>query len=173
MSKNNGEFRRDWFDRRQRWAPRYVNEQIVEVWECGSCGKIVDMSILCVYALLVKRTCPHHGTCSLLFCRTTGRFYWVCLSPQPLDENDTPLYLDTCVFEQVEDAITDATTLVSVMFANNETGVIQPIKEIGAVCRKHKVLFHTDASTCLPCGYLAPYFKQMSRRVAEMKFPNL
>lgn len=47
--------------------------------------------------------------------------------------------------EQVEDAITDATTLVSVMFANNETGVIQPIKEIGAVCRKHKVLFHTDA----------------------------
>ncbi len=47
--------------------------------------------------------------------------------------------------EALEAAITDQTTLVSVMFANNETGVIQPIAEIGAICRKHKVLFHTDA----------------------------
>lgn len=47
--------------------------------------------------------------------------------------------------EALEAAITDQTTLVSVMFANNETGVVQPIAEIGAICRKHKVLFHTDA----------------------------
>lgn len=47
--------------------------------------------------------------------------------------------------EELENAITDKTTLVSVMFANNETGVIQPVAEIGAICRKHKVLFHTDA----------------------------
>ncbi len=46
---------------------------------------------------------------------------------------------------QVEDAIREDTCLVSVMFANNEIGTIQPIAEIGAVCRKHKVLFHTDA----------------------------
>lgn len=46
---------------------------------------------------------------------------------------------------QVAEAITDATCLVSVMYANNETGAIQPIREIGALCRKHGVLFHTDA----------------------------
>jgi cysteine desulfurase len=47
--------------------------------------------------------------------------------------------------QQIADAITDKTVLVSVMHANNETGVIQPIAEIGAVCRAKKVWFHTDA----------------------------
>ena len=47
--------------------------------------------------------------------------------------------------EQVEAAIRPDTALVSIMFANNETGVLQPIAEIGAVCRKHGVLMHTDA----------------------------
>ena len=47
--------------------------------------------------------------------------------------------------EQVRDAIREDTCLVSVMFANNEIGTIQPIAEIGAVCREKGVLFHTDA----------------------------
>jgi cysteine desulfurase len=47
--------------------------------------------------------------------------------------------------QQVADAIRPTTVLVSVMFANNETGVIQPIAEIGRVCHDKKVLFHTDA----------------------------
>lgn len=47
--------------------------------------------------------------------------------------------------EQVEAAIRPDTCLVSVMFANNEVGTIQPITEIGTVCQKHGVLFHTDA----------------------------
>jgi cysteine desulfurase len=42
-------------------------------------------------------------------------------------------------------AITDRTILVSIMFANNEIGVVQPIAEIGRICRDKKVLFHTDA----------------------------
>ena len=46
---------------------------------------------------------------------------------------------------QVAEAITDTTCLVSVMYANNETGAIQPIREIGTLCRKRGVLFHTDA----------------------------
>lgn len=46
---------------------------------------------------------------------------------------------------QVAEAITDTTCLISVMYANNETGAIQPIREIGALCRKRGVLFHTDA----------------------------
>lgn len=48
--------------------------------------------------------------------------------------------------EQIESAISDRTVLVSVMFANNETGVIHPISEIGRVCRRHEILFHCDAA---------------------------
>ena len=47
--------------------------------------------------------------------------------------------------DEVEAAIRDDTCLVTVMFANNEIGTIQPIREIGAVCKKHGVLFNTDA----------------------------
>ena len=47
--------------------------------------------------------------------------------------------------EQVADAIREDTCLVTIMFANNEIGTIQPIAEIGKVCREKNVLFHTDA----------------------------
>lgn len=47
--------------------------------------------------------------------------------------------------EQLEQAIGPDTALVSIMAANNEVGTIQPIAEIGALCRRHGVLFHTDA----------------------------
>jgi cysteine desulfurase len=47
--------------------------------------------------------------------------------------------------EDVEAAIRDDTCLVSVMYANNEIGTIQPIKEIGAICKKRGIPFHTDA----------------------------
>ena len=47
--------------------------------------------------------------------------------------------------EEVEEAIREDTCLVTIMYANNEIGTIQPIREIGTICRKHGVLFHTDA----------------------------
>lgn len=47
--------------------------------------------------------------------------------------------------EELKNAITDKTILVSVMFANNEIGTIEPVKEIGKICRERKVIFHTDA----------------------------
>lgn len=47
--------------------------------------------------------------------------------------------------EDIKNALRDDTCLVSVMYANNEIGTIQPVKEIGAVCRERGVLFHTDA----------------------------
>ena len=47
--------------------------------------------------------------------------------------------------EDVDSAIRDDTCLVTIMFANNEIGTIQPIREIGEVCKKRGVLFHTDA----------------------------
>ncbi|MEG2737883.1 cysteine desulfurase NifS [Clostridium sp.] len=60
----------------------------------------------------------------------------------------TYLDVDEEGFVSVEDfknAITDKTILASIMFANNEIGTLEPIKEIGAICRERKILFHTDA----------------------------
>ncbi len=47
--------------------------------------------------------------------------------------------------EKLKRSITKETALVSIMFANNEVGTIQPIKEIAQICKQHNVLFHTDA----------------------------
>lgn len=47
--------------------------------------------------------------------------------------------------DKVRDAITDRTTLISVMFANNEVGAIQPVREIGDIAREKGIPFHTDA----------------------------
>ena len=51
--------------------------------------------------------------------------------------------------EQLEQAITDKTILISIMFANNEVGTIQPVKEIAEIAKKHGVWFHTDAVQAL------------------------
>ncbi|MBC5775050.1 IscS subfamily cysteine desulfurase [Pontibacter sp. KCTC 32443] len=48
--------------------------------------------------------------------------------------------------KQLEEAITDKTILISIMYANNEVGVIQPIKEVSAIAKKHGILFFTDAT---------------------------
>ena len=45
----------------------------------------------------------------------------------------------------LEKAITDKTILISIMYANNEIGTIEPVAELGAIARKHKIPFHTDA----------------------------
>ncbi len=58
-----------------------------------------------------------------------------------LDVHENGLVLPS----EAESAIREDTCLVSVMYANNEIGTIQPIREIGAICRRHGVLFHTDA----------------------------
>ncbi|KYH29982.1 MULTISPECIES: cysteine desulfurase NifS [Clostridium] len=68
--------------------------------------------------------------------------------------------------EDVRAAITDKTILVSIMFANNEIGTIQPIKEIGAVCREKKVLFHTDAVQAV--GHVPIDVKEMNIDLLSM-----
>lgn len=65
-------------------------------------------------------------------------------------EGFTVTYLDVhengiVVPEELEAAITDKTGLVTIMYANNEIGTIQPIPEIGEICKRHGILFHTDA----------------------------
>lgn len=58
-----------------------------------------------------------------------------------------PVQADGMVdLKQLEAAITEKTILISIMYANNEIGVIQPVKEISAIAKKHGVLFHTDAT---------------------------
>lgn len=57
-----------------------------------------------------------------------------------------PVYEDGIVrVEDLENAIDDKTALVTIMTANNEIGTIQPIKQLGEVCKRHNVVFHTDA----------------------------
>ena len=59
---------------------------------------------------------------------------------------------------EVESAIRDDTCLVTVMYANNEIGTVQPIKEIGEICRRKNVVFHTDAVQAL--GHIPVNVKQ-------------
>lgn len=62
--------------------------------------------------------------------------------------------------EDVENAITDETCLVTIMTANNEIGTIQPIAEIGKICKEKGVLFHTDAVQAV--GHIPVNFKDMN-----------
>lgn len=62
--------------------------------------------------------------------------------------------------EDVENAITDETCLVTIMTANNEIGTIQPISEIGEICKKKGVLFHTDAVQAV--GHISVNVKEMN-----------
>ena len=93
---------------------------------------------------IVSTAMEHHAILHTLEALEAQGFTVTLLRPQP----------DGIVTAtQVAEAITDNTCLVSVMYANNETGAIQPIREIGALCRKRGVLFHTDAVQA--AGHLA------------------
>ena len=51
-----------------------------------------------------------------------------------------------CDLDEIESLMTRQTLCVTAMFVNNEIGVIQPIKELGALCHRKRVFFHTDAA---------------------------
>ncbi len=85
---------------------------------------------------IITTAIEHHAvlaTCAALEC---DGFKVTCVKPD-INGIVSP--------QQISEAITSKTILVSVMTANNEIGTIQPIKEIAEICKKNDVLFHTDA----------------------------
>lgn len=80
-------------------------------------------------------------------------------------------YLDVDEFglidlEQLKNAITDKTILISIMYANNEIGTIQPIKEIGEIAKANKVYFHTDAVQAM--GHIKVDVKELNIDLLSM-----
>ena len=76
---------------------------------------------------------------------------------------------------QVEEAIRPDTILVTIMFGNNEIGVLQPIREIAALCKKHGVLFHSDATQAvgkIPVDVVADNIDLMSFTAHKMYGPK-
>jgi cysteine desulfurase len=77
--------------------------------------------------------------------------------------------------DQLEAAITPKTILISIMYGNNEIGVVQPIEEISAIARKHNVLFHTDATQAvgkIPVDVMAQNIDLMSFSAHKMYGPK-
>lgn len=77
--------------------------------------------------------------------------------------------------DMLRDAITDKTILVSIMYANNEIGVIQPVAEIGKICKEKGVLFHTDgvqAAGKIPVNVLTENIDIMSLTAHKMYGPK-
>ncbi len=77
--------------------------------------------------------------------------------------------------EQIAEAMKPNTVLVSVMYGNNELGVIQPIREIGALCKERGVLFHTDATQAvgkIPVDVMADHIDLMSFTAHKMYGPK-
>ncbi len=75
----------------------------------------------------------------------------------------------------IEAAITPKTILISIMYGNNEIGVLQPIEEISAIARKHDILFHTDATQAVgkvPVDVMAQNIDLMSFTAHKMYGPK-
>jgi cysteine desulfurase len=84
-------------------------------------------------------TCVTEHKCVLDSCRH--------LQEEGFDVTYLPVHENGLIdLEQLKSAITEQTVLVSIMAVNNEIGVIQPLKEIGAICRERGVFFHTDCA---------------------------
>ena len=129
-----------------------ARQQAAQVLNCApkevfftSGGSEADNQALISAAALGKK----HGKCHII--STAMEHHAILHTLEALEEQGFTVTLlrpqadGIVTATQVAEAITDTTCLVSVMYANNETGAIQPIREIGALCRKHGVLFHTDA----------------------------
>ena len=115
-----------------------------EIYFTGSGSEADNWALKATYELLQKKgnhiittKIEHHAilhTCEYLEKNRGARVTYL-----DVDENGI------VKLEDLEKAITPETILISVMFANNEIGTVQPIKEIGQIAREHGIYFHTDA----------------------------
>ena len=85
---------------------------------------------------IISTACEHHAVLHTLAALEKEGFTYTLL-----DVHEDGLVRP----EELEAAIRDDTCLVTIMYANNEIGTVQPIAELGAICKKHGILFHTDA----------------------------
>ena len=127
-------------------------ERVAEVWKCKA-SEVVFTSgatesinlAICGTARLLRDKGLHLITSAVEHHAVLRSFEYLVnkegfsLTTLPVDSEGKVSPLD------LENAITDDTILVSVMAANNETGLIQPVSELGEVCRRFGVCFHTDA----------------------------
>ena len=88
-----------------------------------------------------KKTCPHHRCGTLCQYKILQIF-----GGAGVQDTKLPVERDGSIdLHLLAKSIRNDTAIVSVMWANNETGVLFPVEEIAAICRSHEVLFHTDA----------------------------
>lgn len=101
---------------------------------------------------IITQVTEHPGVINL--CRALERLHGFRVTYLPVDSSGrvSPA--------AVEDAITDATVLITIMHANNETGTLQPIAEIAEIAHRHGVLMHTDAAQSVG---------KISVRIAELR----
>jgi len=139
-----GQMARSAVDRAREQVARAINAQPAEIYFTGGGSEADNMALKGIAESYAKKgshiittKIEHHAI--LHTCEWLEKQRGVSVTYLDVDEYGrvTP--------EQVEAAIRPDTILVSIMFANNEIGTIEPIAEIGAMCKKHGVLFHTDA----------------------------
>lgn len=140
--------------REARKAMEGSRHQVAEVLGCRpkelvftSCGSESDNLALRGVALarraqkkgnhIITSAVEHHAV--LHTCEQLGKHFGFEVTYLPVDEYGR---VDP---DDVGRAIRDDTTLISIMYANNEVGTIQPVAEIGQIARKHRIPFHTDA----------------------------
>ncbi len=144
---------------KSRYAVEQAREQIASVLECSSLeiiftGSGTEANNVALFGLaqayahqgnhVIVSSIEHHSVLNAARKLQERGFEVTFL---PADEYGL---LDV---DELKSAVRETTVLVSIMYANNEIGTIQPIKEMAALCKERGILFHTDA--CQAAGYLS------------------
>ncbi|MBO61382.1 MAG: cysteine desulfurase NifS [Verrucomicrobiales bacterium] len=127
-------------------------DRVSKVWKCKpsevvftSGGTESNNLAICGSARLLKAKGRHLITSAVEHHAVLHTFEYL-VNKEGFELTTLPVDVDGLVYPQdLADAIRNDTILVSVMAANNETGAIQPVAELGSICREREVLFHTDA----------------------------